>query len=161
MSAETEFGEALAAALGPLYRVSVLDPDGALVAAFRAPETGGARPTRIGLPGSACSVSVEVDVAALRGADRVLHDLARAPADAAIGLPNLERALDELLVAGEASIGRPIAEMSRVQKQHLVKFLDERGAFSLRRSVETVADVLGVSRFTVYNYLDASRVREA
>ena len=33
--------------------------------------------------------------------------------------------------------------------------LDERGAFQLRKSVEEVADALGVSRFTVYNYLNA------
>ncbi|MGZ8612723.1 MAG: helix-turn-helix domain-containing protein [Actinomycetota bacterium] len=157
MSAETEFGEDLSAALGPLYRISILDGDGAVVASFRAPESGDPRAARIRLPGSGCSVALEVDLAALRGADRVLHDLARAPSDVAIGEVNLDRVLDELLLAGEASIGRRIAGMNREQKQHLVKFLDERGAFSLRKSVETVADVLGVSRFTVYNYLDASR----
>jgi predicted transcriptional regulator YheO len=31
------------------------------------------------------------------------------------------------------------------------------GAFMLRRSVEDVADALGVSRITVYNYLNAMR----
>jgi len=39
--------------------------------------------------------------------------------------------------------------------QGTVRLLDERGAFQLRRSVEVVADALGVSRFTVYNYLNA------
>jgi len=33
--------------------------------------------------------------------------------------------------------------------------LDERGAFAFRRSVESVADLMGVSRFTIYNYLNA------
>ena len=33
--------------------------------------------------------------------------------------------------------------------------LDERGAFILRRAVEDIADVMGVSRITVYNYLNA------
>jgi len=32
--------------------------------------------------------------------------------------------------------------------------LNEAGAFQLRKSVEQVAEVLGVSRFTVYNYLN-------
>jgi predicted transcriptional regulator YheO len=54
-------------------------------------------------------------------------------------------------------VGQPLAEMSRAGKQQVVRFLDERGAFALRKSVETVADALGVSRFTVYNYLDSSR----
>ena len=35
-----------------------------------------------------------------------------------------------------------------------VALLHDRGAFNLRRSVEQIAEVLGVSRFTVYNYLD-------
>ena len=47
--------------------------------------------------------------------------------------------------------------MTRAEKQQLVRYLDERGAFALRRSVESVAETLGVSRFTVYNYLDAAR----
>ena len=33
--------------------------------------------------------------------------------------------------------------------------LDQRGAFTLRRAVEDVADEMGVSRITVYNYLNA------
>jgi len=48
-----------------------------------------------------------------------------------------------------------IAALSREDKQRAVRLLDERGAFQLRRSVELVADALGVSRFTVYNYLNA------
>ena len=37
-----------------------------------------------------------------------------------------------------------------------VQMLHERGAFELRRSVETVAEAMGVSRFTIYNYLNAA-----
>ena len=35
-----------------------------------------------------------------------------------------------------------------------VALLNEWGAFTLRKSVEDVAEALGVSRFTVYNYLE-------
>ena len=38
-----------------------------------------------------------------------------------------------------------------------MRLLEDRGAFMLRRSVEDVADALGVSRITVYNYLNAMR----
>ena len=37
----------------------------------------------------------------------------------------------------------------------ILLLLDERGAFTLRRAVEDVADAMGVSRITVYNYLNA------
>ena len=35
--------------------------------------------------------------------------------------------------------------------------LEEGGAFSYRKSVEAVAAALGISRFTVYNYLNRDR----
>jgi len=34
---------------------------------------------------------------------------------------------------------------------------EEGGAFSYRKSVEAVAAALGISRFTVYNYLNRDR----
>ena len=45
--------------------------------------------------------------------------------------------------------------LSREDKQKAIRILDERGAFTLRRAVEDVADAMGVSRITVYNYLNA------
>lgn len=57
----------------------------------------------------------------------------------------------------EAEIGAPLADLPRADKQRAVRLLDERGAFALRNAVDAVADVMGVSRVTVYNYLNATR----
>lgn len=51
----------------------------------------------------------------------------------------------------------PFDELPRAEKQRAVRLLEEAGAFSYRKSVETVAAALGVSRFTVYNYLNRDR----
>jgi hypothetical protein len=51
-------------------------------------------------------------------------------------------------------LGAPLARLSRAEKQRAVRLLEERGAFTYRKSAETVAEALGVSRFTVYNYLN-------
>ena len=67
---------------------------------------------------------------------------------------DLHDALPTLIAEVEHDIGRPCAEMDRSQKQETVALLNERGAFTLRKSVEDVAEALGVSRFTVYNYLE-------
>lgn len=69
------------------------------------------------------------------------------------GLPPLQHALDHLLRDAERRHGIPLDQLSRTDKQQVVADLDARGAFVLRKGVEDVADVLGVSRFTVYNYL--------
>ncbi len=36
----------------------------------------------------------------------------------------------------------------------MVKFLDEKGIFRVKGTIEMVADVLKVSKFTIYSYLD-------
>jgi len=70
--------------------------------------------------------------------------------------PDLHDALEVLIAAAETELGVPRAEMGRTQKQAAVTLLNEWGAFTLRKSVEDVAEALGVSRFTIYNYLERS-----
>ncbi len=74
---------------------------------------------------------------------------------AAVRMPPLHGALDRLIEGVEAELGGPLPDLSREEKQRAVRLLDERGAFILRRAVEDVADAMGVSRITVYNYLNA------
>ena len=74
---------------------------------------------------------------------------------AAVRMPPLHGALDRLIEAVETELGGPLPTLTREQKQLAVRLLDERGAFTLRRAVEDVADAMGVSRITIYNYLNA------
>jgi len=70
------------------------------------------------------------------------------------GRPHVASTLEDLIAAAERSIGVPVANMSRADKQEVVAFLNERGVFMIRKAVEDVAERLGVTRFTVYNYLE-------
>lgn len=72
----------------------------------------------------------------------------------AVRLPQLSDSLDHILAALERRHGMPLADLDRKAKQSVVRTLEARGAFSVRHGVETVAGALGVSRFTVYNYLN-------
>ena len=74
---------------------------------------------------------------------------------AAVRMPPLHGALDRLIDSVETELGGPLPSLSREAKQRAVRLLDERGAFILRRAVEDVADAMGVSRITIYNYLNA------
>jgi hypothetical protein len=65
--------------------------------------------------------------------------------------------LERLIATMEEQLGSPLAELDRVDKQKAVRMLEERGAFQLRRSIEQVGSVMGVSRITIYNYLNATR----
>jgi len=72
-------------------------------------------------------------------------------------LPGLHGALERLLQAVEHEEGVPLRDLPREARQRVVERLDKAGAFTVRRAAEEVADALGVSRFTVYNYLNAIR----
>lgn len=72
----------------------------------------------------------------------------------AVRLPQLSDSLDHILAAMERRHGMPLADLDRKAKQEAVRLLEARGAFAVRHGVETVAGALGVSRFTVYNYLN-------
>jgi hypothetical protein len=73
----------------------------------------------------------------------------------AVRLPGLESALDRLLGEVRRQFGgAELTALDRASKQRVVAQLEERGAFTIRHGVETVAAALGVSRFTVYNYLN-------
>ncbi len=75
----------------------------------------------------------------------------------AVRLPQLADSLDHILAALERRRGMPLAELDRKAKQEIVRSLEARGAFAVRHGVETVASALGVSRFTVYNYLNREK----
>ena len=75
-----------------------------------------------------------------------------------IRLGSLSDALDRMVGHIEAELGAPLADLSRTAKQRAVHMLDEQGAFLLRKSIDDIADRMGVSRITVYNYLSQSRV---
>jgi len=51
----------------------------------------------------------------------------------------------------------PVKLMEKEDKLNIVKKLDEKGVFLVKGAVDHVANILGVSRYTVYNYLDEAR----
>jgi hypothetical protein len=72
-------------------------------------------------------------------------------------LPDRQVGLAPLIAEVERELGAPLGDLSREDKQQAVRLLEARGAFTLRKSIEDVADAIGVSRITVYNYLHAIR----
>jgi hypothetical protein len=160
MTAERGVAKQLAEALGPLYRVQLVRPDGEVEETFGGSEGEWSRRAILELPGSDLRVVLDVDDYMVEAAGRLARALAPM-GNELTEMPrgtftHVDRALEVLIAVAEEQVGRPMAEMSRADKQRVVRFLDERGAFALRKAVETVADALGVSRFTVYNYLDAT-----
>ncbi len=72
-----------------------------------------------------------------------------------------EEVLEQILEAAAAEVSRPPARMTREDRLSLMATLDRRGAFSFQRAVPTIAQHLGVSRTTIYAYLEEVRARAA
>jgi predicted transcriptional regulator YheO len=54
-------------------------------------------------------------------------------------------------------MGRTPAAMTREEKMEVVKQLEERGAFLVKRSAEQIAEALDLSRYTIFAYLKEIR----
>ncbi len=65
--------------------------------------------------------------------------------------------LDRLIDAAEEQMSAPLGELDRAERLNAIRLLDQRGAFNVRRSIDEVANAMGVSRITVYNYLNEVR----
>jgi uncharacterized protein YqgV (UPF0045/DUF77 family) len=91
------------------------------------------------------------------GATRVSIQVAAEGEATSLHVGGLQDALARMLAQVEEELGSSPAGMTREQKQAAVRILDEQGAFLLRRAIEDVADAMGVSRITIYNYLNAIR----
>ena len=74
-----------------------------------------------------------------------------------IRLRSLEGAVPRMVDQIVGEMGADVDGLSREEKQQVVRLLNERGAFLIRGAVEEVADLMGVSRITIYNYLNATR----
>lgn len=52
------------------------------------------------------------------------------------------------------AVGVPLHLMKKPHKVAVVRDLDQRGFFAIREAVDVIATKLGVSRYTIYNYLN-------
>lgn len=67
---------------------------------------------------------------------------------------SMEEFVDGIIEQAIAGIGKQPAFMRKVERLEVVRMLELYGAFKLRGSVEYVAKILGVSRFSIYNYIN-------
>ncbi|PAB57025.1 helix-turn-helix transcriptional regulator [Anaeromicrobium sediminis] len=54
-------------------------------------------------------------------------------------------------------VGKPIALMQKEDKIKAISYLDQKGAFLITKSGKRVCEMFGISKYTLYNYLDEIR----
>ena len=73
---------------------------------------------------------------------------------------NVNNVLDELIDQSVALVGKPVALMNKDDKIRAIQFLNENGAFLVTKSGDKVAKYFGISKYTLYSYIDANKQQE-
>lgn len=70
---------------------------------------------------------------------------------------NVNDLLDELIAQSIRLVGKPVSLMTRADKMKAIQFLNSSGAFLISKSGDKVTRQFGISKYTMYSYLDALR----
>lgn len=70
---------------------------------------------------------------------------------------DLVSVLDAMIAEAIHDIGKPANTMTREDRITVLRQLDAQGALQMRKAVDSIAARLGISRVTVYSYLDEAR----
>lgn len=100
---------------------------------------------------------INFDVSPLNAASNVLQELA-SPQDLQSSperiSPNVNDVLDDLIDHSVRLVGKPVALMTKDDKMRAIRFLSERGALLITKSGDKIARHFGISKYTLYSYLD-------
>ena len=100
------------------------------------------------------ALGINFDYTSLVYANRILVDLMSAEADLQSAMwqggdSRLADIFDECL----AAVGKPVNALTKKDRMKIIALLDQKNAFSFRKSVPFVSKRLQVSRYTIYKYL--------
>ena len=70
---------------------------------------------------------------------------------------NVNDLLDELIKQSAQLVGKPVALMTKDDKVKAIRFLNESGAFLITKAGQRVCNFFGISKYTLYSYIDESK----
>ena len=100
------------------------------------------------------ALGINFDYSSLVYANRILVDLMSADADLKSAMWHSgDNRLGEVFEECLAAVGKPVSALNKNDRMKVIALLDQKNAFSFRKSVPFISQRLGVSRYTVYKYL--------
>ena len=70
---------------------------------------------------------------------------------------NINDLLEDLIQQSVALVGKPVALMNKDDKVKAIRFLSQNGAFLVTKSGDKVAKYFGISKYTLYSYIDTKQ----
>ena len=70
---------------------------------------------------------------------------------------NVNDLLEELIEQSAKLVGKPVAMMNKEDKVKAIGFLNDSGAFLITKSGQRVCNFFGISKYTLYSYIDEAK----
>ena len=108
--------------------------------------------------------SVNFDITNLTAMSSALHAIIDTPAEEADGqeepariVTDVNSLLDELLEQSVKLVGVPVPFMTKEDKIRAIRYLNDAGAFLITKSGDRVSKFFGISKYTLYSYVDINK----
>ena len=109
--------------------------------------------------GEICAIfCINYDISTLAMAESAIHAITQVghsprkePEKITLNVADL---LDDLIRQADELVGKPPALMNKEDKIRAVQFLNSQGAMLITKSGDKIAQHLGISKYTLYSYLD-------
>ena len=106
-------------------------------------------------------LSINYDITAISHASSILAQFIgtnqerRQDGDIDTIFSNVNDLLDQLIEESKDHVGKPVALMNKDDKIKAIHYLDKKGAFLIKKSGDKVSRYYDISKYTLYNYMDA------
>ena len=100
------------------------------------------------------ALGINYDISVMGQMNRILDGLLRTDATLQTSLFGTGNSMEEVFESCSEMVKRPLSQMQKADRMTLVSILKEKGFFQMQRSVPYAAERLGVTKYTIYNYLN-------
>ena len=112
--------------------------------------------------GKVCAIfSINFDITTFTMIERTVHSMImvdeanqKEPERITLSVSDL---LDDLIRQADELVGKPVALMTKEDKIRAIQFLNKSGALLITKSGDKISRHFGISKYTLYSYLDSKR----
>lgn len=105
--------------------------------------------------------AINYDITLMLAMGNALHEITATDVDAPKEPESISRnvtdLLDELIEQSVRLVGKPVALMTKEDKVKAIGFLNDSGAFLVTKAGQKVCTFFGISKYTLYSYIDEAK----
>lgn len=106
------------------------------------------------------AICINLDISSFLMAEKTLKSITKHSLDQEVKevfVNDVNELLDVLLQECQQDIGKPVSHMTKDDKMKAIQFLDQRGAFLIKKAGDRVCQFFDISKFMMYQILDEIR----